>query len=247
LTDDRPSEGHYGAEPYGDDPYGRDTYGDEGYGEGGYQRDPFADDAYGDDATAAEAGADPYVDADAETLIQRAVDTVSSARRAPLSASVLVARDELLDLLQTALDRLPEELRQARWLLREREDFLAQRQREADELVEEVRAQAQRMVQRTEIVRQAHQTAQRILDEARDEARRLRHEAEDYCDQRLANFEIVLDRTMKTVQAGRERLRATPSPVAGRPGEGVAQANGLADDDIDAASGDTGFFDQDLT
>ncbi len=238
MIDDRSSEGSYGEEPLDRDPFDRDPF----------DRDPFegesfADDPLDRDPAVDDEGPDLYADADAESLIQRAVDSVASARRAPLSASVLVARDELLDLLQGALDRLPDELRQARWLLRERDDFLAQRQRAADELVDEVRAQAQRMVQRTEIVRQADQTAQRILDEARDEARRLRHEAEDYCDQRLANFEIVLDRTMKTVQAGRERLRATPSPLAEPPGPSGARANGPADDDIAAA--DSGFFDQD--
>ena len=48
---------------------------------------------------------------------------------------------------------------------------------------------------------------------ARDEARRLRLEAEDYCDQKLAAFEVVLDRTIKTVAAGREKLSVTPPPI----------------------------------
>jgi F0F1-type ATP synthase membrane subunit b/b' len=157
----------------------------------------------------------------------------------PLSASVLVDRQDLMDLLQSALDRLPDELRQARWLLRERDEFLASRQREADMLLEDVRAQAERMVQRTEIVRQANQVAQRILDDAREEARRLRHEAEDYCDQRLASFEIVLERTLKTVQAGREKLQAVPPPL---PGDGESLRVG-ADGSADGAQ--TGFFDQD--
>ena len=107
---------------------------------------------------------------------------------------------------------MPDELRQARWLLKERDEFLAEKGREADALLEEVRVQAERMVQRTEIVRQANHVAQRILDDANEEARRLRHEAEDYADQKLASFEIVLDRTMKTVQAGREKLQVAPIP-----------------------------------
>jgi cell division septum initiation protein DivIVA len=130
-------------------------------------------------------------------------------------------------------------LRQARWLLRERDEFLATRQREADNLLEEVRAQAERMVQRTEIVRQANHVAQRILDDAREEARRLRHEAEDFCDQKLASFEIVLDRTIKTVQAGREKLQATPPPLAEDTGAPGAGAEGEAGHD------ELGFFDQD--
>lgn len=147
-----------------------------------------------------------------EDLLRQAVDTVASARRAPLSSSVLVARDDLVETLQRALEVLPDELRQARWLLREREEFLAQRQREADELIDTVRAQAERMVQRTEIVRQASQVAQRLVEDARDEARRLRHEAEDFCDKKLASFEVVLERTARTVRAGRERLTMPSAP-----------------------------------
>ena len=56
--------------------------------------------------------------------------------------------------------------------------------------------------------------AQRILDDANEEARRMRHEAEDYCDQKLAGMEIVLDRIMRTVQAGREKLQATAAAGA---------------------------------
>ena len=174
---------------------------------------------------------------DAESLIRRAADLVSAARAMPLSTSVLVTRDELLEILQAALGRLPDELRQARWLLRERDEFIAQRRREADTLLEDVRAQAERMVQRTEIVRQANQVAQRILDDAREEARRLRHEAEDYCDQKLASFEIVLDRTLKTVQAGREKLQATPAPLPAV----QEKASATGEDGGDGGA----FFDQD--
>ncbi len=179
-----------------------------------------------------------------ETLIQRAHDHVSAARPLPLSSSVMVARDELLDLLERALDRMPGELRDARWLLKERDEFLAARQREADQLLDDVRAQAERMVQRTEIVRQANQVAQRILEDAREEARRLRHEAEDYCDQKLAAFEIVLDRTIKTVKGGRAKLSVTPLLTGV-----VAGAEDRDDSSVDDPSKpdyEQRFFDQDI-
>ncbi|MGD0391347.1 MAG: ATPase [Acidimicrobiales bacterium] len=184
---------------------------------------------------------------DAEALIRSALDLVQTAKAMPLSASVLVSREELAELLQAALDRMPDELRQARWLLKERDEFLAEKSREADILLEEVRVQAERMVQRTEIVRQANHVAQRILDDANEEARRLRHEAEDYADQKLASFEIVLDRTMKTVQAGREKLQVTPLPKV-EIGDGGDTS--LAPSTLDAAGQEVddpeGFFDQDL-
>jgi len=162
--------------------------------------------------------------------LHRLADIIGNARPMPLSASVMVNRDELLELVDEALGRLPVELREARWLLKEREEFLAKAQREADDILDAARVQAERMVQRTEVVRTAQHTARSLVDEAEAEARRLRHEAEDYCDQKLAQFEIVLDRTIKTVQAGRSRL----SVAVERDDEPAAPA-----------PGDDGFFDQD--
>ncbi|HEV7886331.1 MAG TPA: hypothetical protein VGO92_02155 [Acidimicrobiales bacterium] len=191
-------------------------------------------------------GAGPGDQIDAETLIRRVVEIVNNTRSLPLSSSVkLDNKDEVMELLGEALDRLPEELRKARWMLKEREEFLARNQRDADEILEAARVRAERMVQRTEIVREAQHTAKRTVEQAREESLRLRHEAEDYCDQKLASFEIVLERTMKTVQAGREKLRVTPlgGPEAGPGpaggGPDGALADGLADTDEDA------FFDQD--
>ena len=183
-----------------------------------------------DDGTAF-VGADEDIGTDG--LIQRAIDLVSGAKAMPLSASVLVSRDELLDVLHAAQERLPDEIRQARWLLREKDEFLADRAREAEALMADVRAQAERMVSRSEVVRQATMVAQKILDDANEEARRLRHEAEDYCDQKLAGMEIVLDRITRTVRAGREKLQATVPPAAPA--------------DAPAPQGEEpGFFDQDL-
>jgi hypothetical protein len=174
---------------------------------------------------------------DAEGLVRQAIDVVNMAKAMPLSASVLISRDEVVGLLTGALERLPDELRQARWLLREREEFLAERAREAEALMEEVRVQAERMVSRTEIVRQSNQVAQRILDDANEESRRMRHEAEDYCDQKLAGMEIVLERIMRTVHSGREKLQATAPPAA-ETGPVIPGAGEEGTED--------GFFDQDL-
>jgi cell division septum initiation protein DivIVA len=176
---------------------------------------------------------------DAETLLRRVIEIINNTRSLPLSSSVkLDNKEEVLELLGEALDRLPEELRQARWLLKERNEFLAKNQRDADEILESARVRAERMVQRTEIVREAQHTAKRTVEDAREEAMRLRHEAEDYCDQKLASFEIVLERTLKTVQAGRDKLQVTPLPQteAGRGDSALPESGGAAEDV---------FFDQD--
>jgi hypothetical protein len=145
--------------------------------------------------------------ADVEQILRRVHETIAGARPMPLSTSVMVNRDEVLEMVDEALERLPEELRAARWLLKEREEFLARTKREGDEILDAARTRAQRMVQRTEVVKAADTRARKLVEAAEEEARRLRNECEDFCDQRLASFEIVLERTMKVVAAGRVKLQ----------------------------------------
>lgn len=146
---------------------------------------------------------------EAETMLRRVADMIASARPMPLSTSVMVNKDEVLELLNDAIDRLPEELRAARWLLKERADFLAQARREGEEILEQARARAGAMVQRTEVVKAAEQRARQVVDKAEADARAMRHEVEDFCDQRLASFEIILERTARTVAEGRAKLQGS--------------------------------------
>jgi hypothetical protein len=168
-------------------------------------------------------------DADAASIITEVIEVVANAKSMPLSSSVLISRDEVLDLLDAALASMPDELKRARWVLADLDAITEQRRREADALLDEVRAEASRLVSRTEIARQARAHAERLVADAEERGRAIVHEAEDFCDQRLAQMEIVLDRLQKTVQAGRERLRPRIEPE---------QSESEATDDV-------AFFDQD--
>jgi cell division septum initiation protein DivIVA len=190
------------------------------------QRNDYDDVDENDDSSAGAPG--NYV-GDAETLLRRAIDIVATAPTMPLSSSPRIDRDEIIELLEESLNRLPDELRQARWMLKERQDFVAKTRREADELLEAARVRAERMVQRTEVVRAAEQRARQVMETAEADSRRLKHETEDFLDQRLGSFEILLDKLGKTVHAGRQRLSIGGGEIA----------TDVTDDD------DThGFFDQ---
>ena len=151
----------------------------------------------------------------AESLLRQAIEIVEAARPMPLSASSMINKEEVLALLQASVQGLPEELRAARWLLKERDDFLAKVQTEGDQIITTARARAEQMVQRTELVKTAEERARRVVAQAEDKARELKLETEDWCDQKLGTMEIVLERTMKTVASGRSRLQgAEPRPEA---------------------------------
>jgi hypothetical protein len=154
-------------------------------------------------------GQSPYESPQVESVLREIRDLIEQARPMPLSTSVMINQGEVLDLVDEATERLPEELRAAKWLLKQREEFLARTRREAEEILDEAREKAEVMVQSTEVVKAAEARARQVIDAADAESRRLKLEAEDFCDQRLASFEIVLERTMKVVNAGRVKLQGS--------------------------------------
>ena len=187
-----------------------------------------------------------------DDLLLELRDLVENARTMPMSASVLVNREEILGLVDEIFAGMPEEVRHARWLLKERDEFLAAARREADDIIEAGRVRAERMVERTEIAREARRVAQTVVDDADASARQLRHEAEDYVDQKLAAFEVVLERTMAAVQKGRERLQVVIEPEPGMEPEMDPEVDPETEPDmgelarleVEAELQDT-FFDQD--
>jgi len=144
-----------------------------------------------------------------EELLTEAIEMIEAARPMPLSTSLMINGEPLLDLLHEAIARLPEEIRAARWLLRERDEYLAGVRREGDEITAVARSQAERMVERTEVVRSAEQRARKIIADAEAEARTMRRQTEDFCDSRLASLEGILDRTRAVVTTGRNRMQGT--------------------------------------
>lgn len=183
----------------------RDDYGHAQGGQG-WPDDQYRDGGLeSDDSDAFVRSNNGYV-GDAETLLQTAIDKIAQAPTMPLSSSPRIDRDEIIELLEEALHRLPGEVRHARWMINERRVFVDKTRRAADEIMEAARVQAERMVQRTEVVRAAEARARQINEAATADARRMRHETEDFLDQRLASFENALAAVAKTVAAGRARL-----------------------------------------
>ncbi len=170
-----------------------------------------------------------------DQIVRELIDIVENARSVPMSTSVMINRDEVLSLLDEVLTHLPDELRAARWLLKERDEFLAKTRRDGEDIIADAKATSARMVQRTEVARQAKAAARQIMEEAEESARQQKHAAEDYCDQKLASFEAVLDRIGRTVTAGRQRLAATVEQSE------LGTRAPVDEDDEQAAA----FFDQD--
>ena len=131
---------------------------------------------------------------------------VEEARGVPLSASCVVHRDDLLELLDEARNLLPHDFSTAQNLLSARDSIMEEGQSSAEQLIALARDEVSRMVEQTAIVQAAREQAQNILDDVRETADREREEVESYIDARLATLEVILNKTMDAVTRGRERL-----------------------------------------
>ena len=131
---------------------------------------------------------------------------VENARAMPMSASCVVNRAEVLEHLDEVRQLLPSEIAAAEQVLREKRSVVAEGRTEAEELLETARAERARMVSRTEIMREATREAEQLLASARADAERMRREIDDYVDGKLANFEVVLHKTLQAVEKGRAKI-----------------------------------------
>ncbi|MGA0830590.1 MAG: class I tRNA ligase family protein, partial [Nitriliruptoraceae bacterium] len=162
--------------------------------------------AFDQSVIAADAAADG-TPVTVEDLLDELDAMLDDARAMPLSASVLVNRGEVTARLRGVRDLLPEELARARWVVREEDAIRARAEEDAAAMLADARAESARLVSEQLVVLEAEQEAERIRTAAEDATRAMRLEAEDYVDAKLANFEVVLQKTLATVERGRERLR----------------------------------------
>jgi cell division septum initiation protein DivIVA len=135
--------------------------------------------------------------------IRRAVE---QARSMPMSASAVVNRAEMLEMLDELGTEMDHAFSEADRVQRQRDEVIADGHREAERIIADARNERDRLVSDTEVFKIAQRRADELIAEARNDADGLRKETDDYVDGKLANFEITLERTIEAVKRGRERL-----------------------------------------
>jgi len=138
--------------------------------------------------------------------LNTAITLVEEARGVPLSASCVVHRSEMLEILDGARESLPHDLFQAEEILAKKNALIEEGRSSSEQLIASAREEVARMIEQTAIVQAARAEAQRILDDTRAQAAEERAEVESYIDGRLATLEVILNKTMDAVARGRERL-----------------------------------------
>jgi F0F1-type ATP synthase membrane subunit b/b' len=140
-------------------------------------------------------------------LIDRIEELIDDGRNVPLSGSKMVDPEKIYELIDEIRAQFPDELKQARWIVKERQEMLEEAEKEANRILEEAKARADSIASEQEIVKLAEQQRAEILDDARAREREIRLGAEDYADEMLANLEVNLGKLLTAVQRGRDRLQ----------------------------------------
>jgi cell division septum initiation protein DivIVA len=138
--------------------------------------------------------------------IEAAIAAVEEARSVPLSASCVIHRGEMLELLESIKSSFPNDLAKAINILRQQSEILEDANLQADSIIGQARDEVSRLVEQTAIVSAAKKESQRILADATAEGKRDKEEIEAYIDSRLANLEVILNKTLDVISRGREKL-----------------------------------------
>ena len=150
---------------------------------------------------------------DVLVLIDKLDELVHGARPVPLTDHVRVDREKLYDILDQMRSTIPEDIKLARWIVKERQEMLAEAEREGERILTEARERQTRLVSEHEVARHAEIAAEDIIDDARAREREIRLGAEDYADEILETFELNLAKLIAAVQRGRDRLQGRDEPA----------------------------------
>jgi cell division septum initiation protein DivIVA len=152
-------------------------------------------------------------------LLEDLLSEIQSARAVPLSNNVMINQEEILDRLHQAIEDLPEELRAARWMVREREAYIARTNEKARDMLVKAREESERLVSDNYVVQEAVEEANALVRNAESEGRRIRLEAEDFAERHLSEAESVLGELYRYITEARAELHkalppAEPPPIS---------------------------------
>lgn len=140
-------------------------------------------------------------------MIDELEEIVDGGSKIPMTGKVLLDSDTLLEYIDRIRTILPDELRQAKWVSKEKDRMLKEAQDEADRLLEEARIQVKRSASESEVVKQANAQAEGILNQAKSMAKEMKSGATSYADDILKQLEANLEKSLAITKKGRDELK----------------------------------------
>lgn len=143
-----------------------------------------------------------------EELLELMEETLEEGTAVPFAASKRVVDvDRMRDIIDEVRNNLPDELRDSKKIVADREQIIRNAQTEADNLIKQAEERARGLVSDQEIVKRAQQRAVEIMAAAQSQAKELNRSATAYCETILKNSEEVLARSIADIKNTRMNLR----------------------------------------
>ena len=140
-------------------------------------------------------------------LIDRLEELVSQATRVPLTGKILMDPDELLSLVDQMRDVLPQELREANRIARDRESVLQETREQVEQIIREARALAAQLTSEAAVTKEAQSQADELIDQAKRVAREIRQNALEWADELFARTQPDLERIAADTQRAAMAVR----------------------------------------
>ncbi len=141
------------------------------------------------------------------TLLEELEDILESSKSVPFSGKSVVDKEEILEIIKEVRLKLPEELKQAKWIKEERQRILVEAQKEADDIVKEAENRIISMINENEITKKAYEKKAEIIETANEMSREISKGTKDYADNILQGLEVALEDALKIIQNNRKELK----------------------------------------
>jgi hypothetical protein len=152
-------------------------------------------------------GSNPEPQEDLYELIDRLEITVDQARSFPFTDNCLVDREEMLILISMIRENLPNEIKQAKWLLDQNKQFIAEARKEAESIMREAEMRMTSMIDEHEITRKARLAASQTIDSANESAATIRGKSLEYAKKKLSDLEEQLTQMLVLIQKNKKELK----------------------------------------
>lgn len=141
-------------------------------------------------------------------LVDRLEELFNESRPIPLTRSVIVDEDRVLEIIDQMRISIPDEVKKSQQILTQRDRVMAQAQEEANRTLNLAKRQGEDSLSRDAVVKAAHERAEQILDQARAEVETVRSDADEYVVESLSALEDELIRLLNQARNGIAKLAA---------------------------------------
>lgn len=141
------------------------------------------------------------------TLLETLEDIMEKSRNVPFSSKCIVDKEEFLEIIKEIRLKLPDEIKQAKWIKEERQRILVEAQNEANDIIKEAENRIISMIDEHEITRKAYEKKVEIIETANEMSREIKSGTEEYADGVLAGIEVALEDALRVIQNNRKELK----------------------------------------